>query len=134
MSDHCNKKMAKVSWWWWSVDGGGQAGALLTNLWKALDCTDHELFIARLRKKCPYSKLFWSAFSRIQTEYGEIRSVSPYSARMREITDQDISEYGHFSHSVMHKALTNVFCISFIRWRSKSKERRQITLFFMRFT
>ena len=25
-----------------------------------------------LRKMCPYSKLFWSVFSRIRTEYGEI--------------------------------------------------------------
>ena len=25
-----------------------------------------------LRKKYPYSELFWSAFSRIRTEYGEI--------------------------------------------------------------
>ena len=25
-----------------------------------------------LRKKCPYSELFWSVFSRIRTEYGEI--------------------------------------------------------------
>ena len=24
-----------------------------------------------LRKKCPYSELLWSAFSRIRTEYGE---------------------------------------------------------------
>ena len=29
-----------------------------------------------LRKKCPYSELFWSAFSRIRTEYREIRSTS----------------------------------------------------------
>ena len=28
-----------------------------------------------LRKKCPYSELFRSAFSRIWTEYGEIRSI-----------------------------------------------------------
>ena len=27
-----------------------------------------------LRKKCPYLELFWSAFSRIRSEYGEIRS------------------------------------------------------------
>ena len=27
-----------------------------------------------LRKKCPYSELFWSAFFRIQTEYGEMFS------------------------------------------------------------
>ena len=42
-----------------------------------------------LREKCPDSELFWSAFSRIWTEYGEIRSVSPYSVRMREIADQN---------------------------------------------
>ena len=31
---------------------------------------------------------FWSVFSRIRTEYGEIRSISPHSIRMRENTDQ----------------------------------------------
>ena len=39
---------------------------------------------------------FWSVFSRIRTEYGEILSNS---VRMRENTDQKISEYGHFSRS-----------------------------------
>ena len=29
-----------------------------------------------LRKKCPYSELLWSAFSRIRTEYGEIPEIS----------------------------------------------------------
>ena len=43
-----------------------------------------------LRKKYPYSELFWSAFSRIRTEY---------SVEMRENTDQNNSEYGHFSRS-----------------------------------
>ena len=28
-----------------------------------------------LREKCPYSELFWSVFSRIRTEYGEILSL-----------------------------------------------------------
>ena len=28
-----------------------------------------------LRKKCPYLELFWSVFSRIRTEYGEIRTL-----------------------------------------------------------
>ena len=55
-----------------------------------------------LRKKCPYSELFWSAFFTrfpafgLNTErycrifpafglkYGEIRSISPYSVWMRE--------------------------------------------------
>ena len=52
-----------------------------------------------LRKKYPYSELFWSVFSRIRTENGEIRSISPYSIRMRENTDQNNSEYEHFSRS-----------------------------------
>ena len=51
-----------------------------------------------LRKKWPYSELFWSAISRIRTEYGEIRSISP--VQMRENADQNNSEYGHFSHIV----------------------------------
>ena len=31
---------------------------------------------------------FWSVFSRIQTEYGEIRRISSYSDRIRKNTDQ----------------------------------------------
>ena len=37
-----------------------------------------------LRKKCSYSELFWSVFSRIRTEYGEILRISPYLVRMWE--------------------------------------------------
>ena len=51
-------------------------------------------------ENCPYSEFFWPAFSRIWTEYEEIRSISPYSVQMRENTDQKNSEYGHFSRSV----------------------------------
>ena len=49
-----------------------------------------------LHKKCPYSELFWSAFSCIRTEYGKIRSISLYSIRMRENADQNNSENGCF--------------------------------------
>ena len=52
--------------------------------------------------KCPYSEFFWSVFSRIRTEYAEILRISPYSARMRENTDQKNFEYGHFSRSTFH--------------------------------
>ena len=52
--------------------------------------------------KSPYSEIFLSAFSRIRTEYGEIRSISTCSVRMRENTDQNNSEYGHFLRSVYH--------------------------------
>ena len=48
---------------------------------------------------CPYSELFWYVVSRILTEYGEIQSISPHSVRMRENTDQNNSEYGHFLRS-----------------------------------
>ena len=37
-----------------------------------------------LREMCPYSEFFWSVFSCIQTEYGKILCISPYSVRMRE--------------------------------------------------
>ena len=60
---------------------------------------DHE---CSLRKKCPYSELFWSAFSIIRTEYGEILCISPYSVRLRENAEQINSKYGHFLRSGSH--------------------------------
>ena len=47
-------------------------------------------FFYTLRKKRPYSEIFWCfpAFS-----------ISPYSLRMQENADQNNSEYGHFSRS-----------------------------------
>ena len=53
------------------------------------DC-DNDSF--SLPEKCPYSELFWSAFSRIRTEYGEIQSISPHSFQMRENADQNNSK------------------------------------------
>ena len=35
-------------------------------------------------KSVQIQSFFWSVFSRIRAEYGEIRSISPYSVRMRE--------------------------------------------------
>ena len=52
-----------------------------------------------LRKMCPYSEFFWSVFSRIRSDYGEILCIAPYSVRMRENTDQNNSEYWNFSRS-----------------------------------
>ena len=61
-----------------------------------------------LREKCPYSELFWSAFSRIRNEYGEIFRISPYSVRMRENADQNNSEHGHFLRSDIVMVLTEI--------------------------
>ena len=33
---------------------------------------------------------FWSVFSRIRAEYGEILRISPYSVRLRENTKQKL--------------------------------------------
>ena len=58
-----------------------------------------------MRQKCTYSELFWTAFFRIRTEYGEIRSISPHLVRIRENVDQNNSEYRHFSRSVNNERL-----------------------------
>ena len=50
-----------------------------------------------LRKKCPYSEFFWSAFSRIWTEYEKVFRISPDSVQLREKVDQKNSEYEHIS-------------------------------------
>ena len=54
----------------------------------------------------PYLEFFWSVFSHIWTEYGEIRSISLYSFQMRDNTDQENSEYGHFSCSYLCNDMT----------------------------
>ena len=66
------------------------------------------MFNVTLREKCPYSALFWSAFSRIQTEYGEVLRISLYSVRMRENVDQNNSKYGHFLRSVIFFQCSNL--------------------------
>ena len=53
-------------------------GFVLQVYWKRM------LYQCSLHEKCPYLELFWSAFSGIWTEYRKIRSISPYSIRMRE--------------------------------------------------
>ena len=50
-----------------------------------------------LREKRPYLELLLSVYSHIRTEYGEIRSISPYLVQKRENADQNSFEYGHFS-------------------------------------
>ena len=65
-------------------------------------------------KKCPCSELFCSVFSHISTEYGEIRSISPYLVRIREYAVQNNSEYRHLARSgyfsVVGQSVVNYFC------------------------
>ena len=61
---------------------------------------DNFLCKLSLQEKCPYSKLTWSLFCCIRTEYGEIIRIYLYSVRMQGNTDQNNSEYGQFLRSV----------------------------------
>ena len=62
---------------------------------------DHLSFFERksLRRKCPYSDFFWSAFSCIRAQYGDLQSKSRCSVQMRQNTNQENSENEHFSLS-----------------------------------
>ena len=47
--------------------------------------------------KCPYSELFWSAFSLIWTEYVFLLRISTYPVRMLENADQNNCKYRHLT-------------------------------------
>ena len=59
------------------------------------------------REKYPYLEFFWSVFSRIRTEYGEILLITPYPVQMRENTDQKNSEHRNFIRSVKQITFVN---------------------------
>ena len=68
-----------------------------------------------LRKKCPCSELFWSAFFPHFLAF-RLNTLSVFSP-MRENADQNNSEYGHFlrSHKLTHtNAISNGFFQKFI--------------------
>ena len=48
-----------------------------------------KIYLRALRKNCVQIRsFFWSVFSCTQTEYGDLRSKSPYSVRIQENMDQ----------------------------------------------
>ena len=78
-----------------------------------------------LRDKCPYSEFFWSEFSRIRTEYGEIIRVSPYSVRMLENTDQKNSQYAHILRSNEYVRFIYLFIYLFIYFNIISSQKQK---------
>ena len=54
------------------------------NWLRSFICSCVYVLFSALRKRCLYLELFWFAFSCIPSEYGEIRSISPYSVQMWE--------------------------------------------------
>ena len=51
-------------------------------------CDETDSKSKTLHEKYPNMEFLWSVFSRIWAEYGDLRSKSPYSVRMRENTHQ----------------------------------------------
>ena len=87
-------------------------------------------------------RVFWLVFSRIRTEYGEIWSISIYSFEIRENTNQENSENGYFTRSVIPP---EVHFIQFLNFRvlcylrlmsntNKRKVRRENTLLLLLFS
>ena len=57
-----------------------------------------------------FDELFWSIFSLIWTEYGEI----PYSDRIRKIQTRKNYVFGHFSSSVTNTGVEAYFQLKFL--------------------
>ena len=76
-------------------------------------------YILRNCASVPISELFWSAFSRIWTEYEEILRISPYSVRVRENADQNNFGYGPFLRSAS-RLTGKLFCTDTITTYAKA--------------
>ena len=88
---------------------GCQSFLVLSNFTWFLDIVLMSLSMTQC-EMCPYSEFFWCVFSCICTEYGKIRSISPYSVRMWESTDQKNFEYRHFSYSAIKGYEIKIWC------------------------
>ena len=74
--------------------------------------------------KVSYSEFFWSVFSHIWTEYEEIRSISPYSVWMREITYQK-NPYADTFYVVRKVTMENQF------WRTSILQNLEFVKFIL---
>ena len=83
-----------------------------------------------LREKCPNSELFWSAFSRIRTEYGEMRSFSPYSVRMWKMRTRITPNTDTFHAVKSYKyPYSELFWSAFSRIRTEYGEILSVSVF-----
>ena len=96
-----------------------------------------------MREKSPSSEFFWSVFSSIRTEYGEILRISSYSVRMQENMDQKNSKYQNFSRSARlwiwgpagsyYTSSNNCLCKFFLKVKTAHTWRRNIIITVRRF-
>ena len=66
---------------------------LLYSMFK-FQCSQFDIFVMEnnkecntLHEKCPNTKFFWSMFSCIRIEYGDLLRKSPHSVQIKEDTD-----------------------------------------------
>ena len=55
-----------------------------------------------LREKCPYLKFFWSLFSRIRTEYGEIQSIQSECGETRSRKSPNTNSFQAINISILY--------------------------------
>ena len=105
-----------------------RGGARTTWLYEKHISKSHiQLTFAWLNSFCIYPCLkiiqirsfFWSLFSRIQTEYGEILRISGIQFECGKIQIRKNSVFGHFSRSVCFKLL----CTSLLNLPSNSSQK-----------
>ena len=77
---------------------------------------------SRLRENCPYSELFWSGFSRIRTEYGEMRviqSLSVYNLNARKCGPEDLGIRTLFTQSRFKYKVFVIKCFCLFEMNTK---------------
>ena len=100
---------------------------------KKLDLNRND-FVSVENEKYPYLEFFWSVFSRIRTEYGDLLCKSEYSVQGRENTDQKTPNAGTF-HVVITVTKSPAFVWKggmvsiFVTGRSRFKNNSKISSF-----
>ena len=97
----------------WLYEKHFQSHIQLTFAWLNSFCIYPCLKIIQIRS------FFWSLFSRIQTEYGEILRISGIQFECGKIQIRKNSVFGHFSRSVCFKLL----CTSLLNLPSNSSQK-----------
>ena len=119
----------QINWlvyiWWGTLVVNGLTAMLLRDskhLRKANEkiCKMLNLMILTLRKKCPYSKLFWSAFSPHFPAFGLNAERYRLSLRIQsecgKNADQNNSEYELFLRSVSLQLFKKLSSIILLGW------------------